>query len=268
MQWLLTSSGRESLPPAGTLHARQSLRFCACHGIVLAYPVRGLRSFVAAAAPRNKCSAAREAREKGEPARAAEGWVRYAHCRLARGRSRELRLRNGERLGNEKSLPCSRGRIRQAQPTQARVVSVCRLRRNQAGRAESSVQIGLYLRPCYGRLPLLRDGGARLCWQRARQPTDAAVNIRDQRAVAASTIEVLRTEHFGRRRRLRRLAAALRLTPQAHEASSFLCEHTSPNPFLVVGGMTAGKEKGYFAAAWPLRWPAIRVSTTSTIFCC
>ena len=27
VQWLLTSSGRESLPPAGTLHARQSLRF-------------------------------------------------------------------------------------------------------------------------------------------------------------------------------------------------------------------------------------------------
>jgi len=27
-----TSSGNLSLPPAGTLHARQSLRFCACHG--------------------------------------------------------------------------------------------------------------------------------------------------------------------------------------------------------------------------------------------
>jgi len=47
---ILTSSGKISLPPAGTLHARQSLRFCACHGIVLAYPVRGLRFFVAAAA--------------------------------------------------------------------------------------------------------------------------------------------------------------------------------------------------------------------------
>ena len=97
-------------------------------------PLRGLRSFVAAAAPRNKCSAAREAREKGEPARTAEGWVRYAHCRLARDRSREWRLRNGERLENENtSVPAVE--IRQVQPTQARVVSVCRLRRNQAGRA-------------------------------------------------------------------------------------------------------------------------------------
>ena len=48
-------------------------------------PLRGLRSFVAAAAPRNKCSVAHEARAKGEPACAAEGWFyeppAAPHCR-------------------------------------------------------------------------------------------------------------------------------------------------------------------------------------------
>jgi len=73
-----------------------------------------------------------------------------------------------------------------------------------AGRATSFAQIERYLRPCWGRLPLLGDGGARLWWQRARQPTNAAVNIRDQRAVAAATIEVLGTMLYRRRRRLRR----------------------------------------------------------------
>lgn len=98
-------------------------------------PLRGLRFFVATAAPRNKCSAAREAREKGEPARTAEGWGSIALIAArARDRSREWRLRNGERLENENtSVPAVE--IRQVQPTQARVVSVCRLRRNQAGRA-------------------------------------------------------------------------------------------------------------------------------------
>jgi len=57
----LTSSGKLSLPPAGTLHARQSLRFCACHGSCSPTPC-------AACAPsslrprRKKCSAAHEAR--------------------------------------------------------------------------------------------------------------------------------------------------------------------------------------------------------------
>lgn len=37
-----------------------------------------------------------------------------------------------------------------------------------------------------------------------------------------------------------RSAPAARLV---NESSSFLCEHTSPNPFPVVGGMTAGKKK-------------------------
>ena len=74
---------------------------------------------------------------------------------------------------------------------------MCRLRRSMAGRATSFAQIERYLRPCWGRLPLLGDGGARLWWQRARQPTNAAANIWNQRAVAASTIEVLRTESIG-----------------------------------------------------------------------
>lgn len=152
-------------------------RFALCLSwIVLAYPVRGLRSFVAAAALEKVFGRQARPGEGGEPCPPPKVGDRYAHCRLARDRSREWRLRNGERLGNEKSLPSSRGKILQAQPTQARIVSVCRRSRKVAGRAESSAQIGRCLRPARGRLPLLGDGGARLRWQRARQPTNAAAN--------------------------------------------------------------------------------------------
>ena len=92
---------------------------------------------------------------------------------------------------------------------------------------------------CYGRLPLLRDGGARLRGQRARQPLDAAANIRDQRAVAAATIEARQGRAgmvggggFAAEGALRlRSALAARLL---NESSSFLSEHTSPNQRWLV----------------------------------
>jgi len=99
------------------------------------------------------------------------------------------------------SLPGRLERVRlsrERKPTQARVVSVCRLRRNQAGRATSFAQIARHLRPCWGRLPLLGDGGARLRGNELGSLRTPPPIARDQRAVAASTIEVLRTDQVGR----------------------------------------------------------------------
>ena len=135
-KWRRSSASPAPAKPAPTA----PLRSGGCHG--LCFHPRPGRSVRRRSRPAKKESLARRRRQC---LRASGG----AHCRVARER-------------------CLRER---KQPTQARVVSVCRLRRNQAGRAERFGESWPRPPTCYGRLPLLRDGGARLWWQSARQPS-------------------------------------------------------------------------------------------------
>ena len=136
---ILTSSGEGVATPGG--HApRQAVASLLCLSWNRArLPLRGLRSFVAAAAPRNKCSVGRQGPEPRRALPAAEGGGSIALI-AARARDRSRELRNSKRLGKKKNPSTSqplklRHRI-ERERTQARVVAVCRLRRNQAGRAE------------------------------------------------------------------------------------------------------------------------------------
>lgn len=144
----MPSGGEELRPPTPAKPAPTApLRSGSCHGLCFHPPTR------------KKCSAAHEAREKGEPACVAEGSIYEPPAALiAAWLERDV-------FEREKENQRKRGRQRVPPAAESG-------RPGGAGWRVVAASSG----PAMGRLPLLRDGGARLCWRRARQPTNAAAN--------------------------------------------------------------------------------------------
>lgn len=231
--------------PAGMSRANRSTSFRRLSRLKLA--PRKTRSVRRQSRPGTEESLARRRRQC---LRASGG----AHCRVAREREVVERVRkNRKRLG-EKSQRASFPAVKTPthEPTQARIVSVCRLRRNQAGRAMSFAQIGCLLRPAM-------DGCH--CFVTAERGCE--VNelgslwtpppiTRDQRAVAAATIEARRGRAGmvggGGLRRRGSLAAPDPRWPRGQPGKErlFFYEHTPPYPKAARktrGRVTAGKKR-------------------------
>lgn len=137
-----------------------------------------------------------------------------AHCRVARESELWRALGTAEqtarRKGPTRFLPSRQNSVATTNANRRKrgIVSVCRLRRSQAGRATSFGNRGRVLRPAVGGCHCFVTaergcGGNELGSLWPPPPI-----TRDQRAVAASTIEVLRTDQW-------RAAAACAAEPGA-----------------------------------------------------
>ena len=156
--------------------------------------------------------------------------------------------RRGKRLGKKKNPSTSqplklRPRI-EREPTQARGVSVCRLRRSMAGRAARVGEAerhhpALLWDGCHCSVPSERGCEGDELGSLRTPPSTSAINAPLPLPRSRCFAQCFFDDGGG----LRRLAAALRLTPQAQESSSFLSDDTSPNPFPVVGSDDGWKEK-------------------------
>ncbi len=117
---------RRRTPGPGKARANRSTSFRRLSRVLLAAPTR------------KKCSATHEAREKGEPACAAEGSVYEPPAALIAAWLERVRGNTVRRKRRTRFLPSRENSALESDANQRKrgVVSVCRLRRNQAGRAE------------------------------------------------------------------------------------------------------------------------------------
>ena len=117
--------GGEAPPGPGKARANRSTSFRRLSRVLLAAPTR------------KKCSATHEAREKGEPACAAEGSVYEPPAALIAAWLERVRGNTARRKRRTRFLPSRENSALESDANQRKrgVVSVCRLRRNQAGRA-------------------------------------------------------------------------------------------------------------------------------------
>ena len=116
---------RRRTPGPGKARANRSTSFRRLSRVLLAAPTR------------KKCSATHEAREKGEPACAAEGSVYEPPAALIAAWLERVRGNTVRRKRRTRFLPSRENSALESDANQRKrgVVSVCRLRRNQAGRA-------------------------------------------------------------------------------------------------------------------------------------
>lgn len=116
---------RRRTPGPGKARANRSTSFRRLSRVLLAAPIR------------KKCSATHEAREKGEPACAAEGSVYEPPAALIAAWLERVRGNTVRRKRRTRFLPSRENSALELDANQRKrgVVSVCRLWRNQAGRA-------------------------------------------------------------------------------------------------------------------------------------